>query len=184
MRQHRNWAIGRFSAGHYIAKEETAAMMLQRLFWFSMIVLISMVIISSSYCQNTLIPVDTSGIDHLISGTDCPLMIIASAAWCAPCREELPVLNRLYLKYKDRGIRISVLSLDVSQGAMQRIVDQMNLQFPIYWGGDAMAMHYNIFGMPTILLVRDGKVEKRIVGKRTEDFLEKTITDLVESCNR
>src|SRR5262245_20271321 len=26
------------------------------------------------------------------------------ASWCAPCKEELPVLERLYKKYKDRGL--------------------------------------------------------------------------------
>ncbi len=137
---------------------------------------------SISFSENPIIPIDTSGVQDLINDTNCPLLIIASAAWCAPCREELPVLNRLYLKYRDQGLQVSALSLDLSQSDMQRLVDQMDLKFTVYWGGDAMASQYNIFGMPTILIVKDGKIQERIVGQRSEDFLEKTISRLMESC--
>jgi thiol-disulfide isomerase/thioredoxin len=137
---------------------------------------------SISFSQNSIIPIDASGVQNLINDTDCPLLIIAAAAWCAPCREELPILNRLYLKYRDQGLQISALSLDLSPSDMQRLIDQMDLQFTVYWGGDTMASQYNIFGLPTILIVKDGKIQERIIGKRSEGFLEKTITHLMESC--
>src|SRR5437667_610403 len=28
------------------------------------------------------------------------------ASWCAPCKEEVPLLNKLHRKYRDRGITI------------------------------------------------------------------------------
>lgn len=157
-------------------------MILKKNQFYLIIIVITITAPSFVFSQNTLIPIDVLGMNRLMSDTDCPVMVIASAAWCAPCRKELPILNRLFIKYRDQGLRMSALSLDVSQKDMQRIVDQMNLEFPVYWGGDTMAKHYNIFGMPTILLIKDGKVQERFIGKRSEALLEKIITDLLKSC--
>ena len=34
------------------------------------------------------------------------------ASWCAPCKQEMPVLERLYKKYKDRGLVVVGVSVD------------------------------------------------------------------------
>lgn len=137
---------------------------------------------SPCFSQNTLIPIDTAGVDKLITEKGCPLLIVASAAWCAPCREELPILNKLHLKYKAKGLKLVVISLDFNASDMQRIVDTIDIKFPVYWGGDQMASQYNIFGMPTILVIKDGQIQERIIGKRSEKELEETISNLVRTC--
>ena len=133
--------------------------------------------------QNKVISIDSSGIKELMNNKGCPLLIVASAAWCAPCREELPILNKMYLKYKDRGFKLVAISLDSAASDMQRIVDKLDIKFPVYWGGDKMAFKYSIFGVPTILVMKDGQVNERVIGKRSEKFLEEKISRLVESCS-
>lgn len=34
------------------------------------------------------------------------------ATWCSPCRYEMPVLNRFYRRYHDRGLELLGLSID------------------------------------------------------------------------
>jgi len=133
--------------------------------------------------QNKVIPIDSSGIKELMNSKDCPLLIVATAAWCAPCREELPVLNKMYLKYKDQGLKLVAISLDLAASDMQRIVNKIDIKFPVYWGGDKMAFEYSIFGVPTILVMKDGQVNERVIGKRSEKFIEEKISRLVESCS-
>ncbi|MBN2514712.1 MAG: TlpA family protein disulfide reductase [Deltaproteobacteria bacterium] len=132
--------------------------------------------------QNKVIPIDSSGIKELMNGKGCPLLIVATAAWCAPCREELPILNEMYLKYKDQGLKLVAISLDITASDMQRIVNKLDIKFPVYWGGDKMAFEYSVFGVPTILVMQDGQVKERIIGKRSEKFLEEKISRLVEAC--
>lgn len=135
-----------------------------------------------AFSQNKVVPIDSSGIKELMSGKGCPLLIVATAAWCAPCRAELPILNKMYLKYKDQGLNLIAISLDFAASDMQRIVDKLDIKFPVYWGGDKMAFEYSIFGVPTILVMKEGKVQERIIGKRSEKFLEEKISRLVEAC--
>jgi thiol-disulfide isomerase/thioredoxin len=138
---------------------------------------------ASAISQNKVIPIDSSGIKKLMNGKGCPLLIVATAAWCAPCREELPILNKMYLKYKDQGLKVVAISLDIAPSDMQRIVDKLDIKFPVYWGGDKMAFGYSIFGVPTILVMKAGEVAERIIGKRSEKFLEEKIARLVEACS-
>ena len=123
------------------------------------------------------------GIEKMIAAEDCQLFLVAVAARCGPCREELPVLNKLYTKYKEKGLKLVAVSLDANgPAAMQRVVDKLELKFPVYWGGDRMAFDYNIFGVPTILVVREGKIQERITGKRDNKYLEDKISSLMIDC--
>ncbi|MCX7878016.1 MAG: TlpA family protein disulfide reductase [Ignavibacteria bacterium] len=41
-----------------------------------------------------------------------PVFIQFWATWCVPCKEEMKVLNELYLKYKDKGFVYVAVSID------------------------------------------------------------------------
>jgi len=137
-----------------------------------------------AFSQNKVKPIDAVGIKHIIENKECPLAIVATAAWCAPCRSELPILNSIHEEYRDKGLLLIAISLDVGGPEdMQRLVDKLGLTFPVYWGGEKMAFDYNIFGVPTILLVKSGTIVERIIGKRPESFLKEKISSFIDSCN-
>ncbi len=133
--------------------------------------------------KNAVTPIDVAGIQSLINNQDCPLMLVAMAAWCAPCREELPILQKMHEKYKGDGLRIVGISLDIGgSSAMQPLVDQMGLEFPVYWGGEKVTAEYGISGIPLTLFVGNGKLIETITGQRSEAFIEKKIISLLEKC--
>lgn len=134
--------------------------------------------------KNTIVPIDIAGIEKLIKSRECPVLLVAMASWCAPCRAELPVLQEMYEKYKDRGLQIIGISLDIGgPSAMQPIVDQMGLKFPIYWGGEKVAKHYRISAIPLTYLIRKGEVVESILGRRDKSFIEGKIVALLDECN-
>jgi len=139
----------------------------------------------SSVKKNTVLPIDVAGIEELMKIRKCPLMLVAMAAWCAPCREELPVLQKMHEKYKDRGLRIVGISLDIGgPSAMQPLVDQMGLEFPVYWGGEEVTVQYRISGIPLTYFVKSGKVVEVVLGQRDEAFIEEKIVSLLDACEK
>jgi peroxiredoxin len=53
------------------------------------------------------------------------------ATWCAPCKQELPLLEKLYQKYKGRGLVILGVSVDQEEANVGAFVKQLKLSFPI-----------------------------------------------------
>lgn len=55
------------------------------------------------------------------------------ATWCEPCKEELPKLEALYQKYKDQGVVILGVNLDIKrdQRRARALVERIGLSFPI-----------------------------------------------------
>ncbi|MBW2560669.1 MAG: TlpA family protein disulfide reductase [Deltaproteobacteria bacterium] len=135
--------------------------------------------------KNTVLPIDVAGIEELMRMQDCPAMLVAMASWCAPCREELPILQRMHEKYKDKGLRIIGISLDIGgPSAMQPLVDQIGLDFPVYWGGKEVTVKYRISAIPLTYIVKNGKIVEKILGGRGEAFIEGKIVSLLGECEK
>jgi len=133
--------------------------------------------------RNTVTPIDHAGLQGILKNTPCPVMVVAMAAWCAPCRAELPTLGAIYRKYQNQGLNMIGLSLDAGgPGAIQPIVDKLEIPFPVYWGGDKMAFQYRISAIPLIMIVQNGEVTEKILGQRSESFLEGKVTSLLTAC--
>jgi cytochrome c biogenesis protein CcmG/thiol:disulfide interchange protein DsbE len=53
------------------------------------------------------------------------------ASWCAPCKQEMPVLERLWQKYKGRGLVIVGVSVDQDGANVGTFIKQLKVSFPI-----------------------------------------------------
>jgi peroxiredoxin len=93
------------------------------------------------------------------------------ATWCPPCREEMPSMERLYQRYKDRGFTILALSIDWNVAAVPGFVEGFRLTFPIGLDPEAaVAKVYRVRALPTTVLIdRAGLVVARAAGARNWD---------------
>jgi thiol-disulfide isomerase/thioredoxin len=57
--------------------------------------------------------IDDARLNEIISADDNRLVLSFMAAWCGPCIDELPALNKLHNRYKDRGLQIVGISIDL-----------------------------------------------------------------------
>jgi len=56
------------------------------------------------------------------------------ATWCAPCREEFPDLMRLHQAYRERGLKLILVSADFDDQlpAVKRFLARQRVDFPTY----------------------------------------------------
>ena len=95
------------------------------------------------------------------------------ATWCVPCRTEMPSIEALYQRYKDRGLEVVAVNLDIlSTAGVAEFVQEAGVTFRV--GLDpswSSAQAYRVLGLPTTYLIdRAGYVVVREFGAR--DWLD------------
>ncbi|MCA9634946.1 MAG: TlpA family protein disulfide reductase [Myxococcales bacterium] len=95
------------------------------------------------------------------------------ATWCAPCRAELPALERLHRRFQGRGFTVLGVSVDSerSEAAVRAMVREVPVTYPVLLDPAARAAEaLGATGYPTSILVgRDGVVRWRSVGALRDD---------------
>jgi thioredoxin 1 len=82
-----------------------------------------------------------------------PVLVDFWAEWCGPCKAIAPTLEAVAKDYLGRA---KVVKINVDQNI-------------------AVPSRYNIKGIPTLLLFRDGAVKDQIVGTNTRENIAKVI---------
>jgi peroxiredoxin len=82
------------------------------------------------------------------------------ASWCGPCRQEMPVLEQLYRKYKSAGFTLLGVNVEPKAADAEAFLKSMPVSFPILLDPDSKVSRlYEVSGMPsTVILDRSGKV--------------------------
>ena len=125
--------------------------------------------------------IEEAALDKLITADDNRLVLNFMAAWCGPCIDELPALNRLHKKYKDSNVQIIGISIDFEgPGAMQPIIKKLNIEFPVYWCGEKAISKFNLNAIPMLLFIRRGEMVERLHGNRPEKFLDQKIREFLK----
>ncbi|MDZ7343744.1 MAG: TlpA family protein disulfide reductase [candidate division KSB1 bacterium] len=103
------------------------------------------------------------------------------ATWCGPCRHEIPDFNRVYSRYRDRGVEILGISVDASPAVeVPPFMEKIPIDYPVLLGSPDLTYRYGIRGLPTtIILDRDGRIRNRIVGMISASKLEAEIDKLL-----
>jgi cytochrome c biogenesis protein CcmG, thiol:disulfide interchange protein DsbE len=93
------------------------------------------------------------------------------ASWCAPCKQEMPVLERLYQKYKKDGLVIVAVSVDKEDSNVSDFLKQVRVTFPIVHDRDhKVADRFKPPRMPSSYIVdRKGVVRHVHGGFRPDD---------------
>lgn len=82
------------------------------------------------------------------------------ASWCGPCRQEMPVLEQLYKKYKAAGFTLLGVNVEPKSADAEGFLKATPVSFPILFDPDSKVSRlYEVSGMPsTVILDRSGKV--------------------------
>src|SRR5215217_4009297 len=81
---------------------------------------------------------------HAMSGPNLRLkeqrgrvvMVNFWATWCAPCRQEMPQLDRLYQKYRTAGFVLLGVNVDDDPSKATEVATKLGVTFPILLDAD------------------------------------------------
>lgn len=112
------------------------------------------------------------------------VMVDFWAPWCGPCKEEMPALEALYRKYSRAGLVIVGISVDESEKAISRFLEEVPLSFTVVPDNKGRAAEaYRFSNLPTVYVIgRDGIVRSIHKGfwKELTQVYEKEITELLK----
>lgn len=86
-----------------------------------------------------------------------PVLVDFSAVWCPPCKMLEPIVQRVSLEYQDK---LDVFKVDIDENP-------------------GLSVRFNISGVPTMMIFRNGKEVKKLVGFRDYDTLKKEVDSVV-----
>ncbi|HHL39127.1 MAG TPA: TlpA family protein disulfide reductase [Deltaproteobacteria bacterium] len=103
------------------------------------------------------------------------------ATWCKPCEDEMPSMQRLYEKYRDRGLEMLAVSVDSgSPDVVEAFVRKYGLTFPVLHDRKSRVKEiYKTTGVPeTFIIDQNGVIAEKVWGPR--DWTSPLSTAVIE----
>ena len=93
--------------------------------------------------------------DETISTSDKPVLVDFWAEWCGPCKAIAPILEEIADEHADR-IAVAKVDVDTNQ---------------------SLALNHQVMSIPTLIVFKDGEVQKRLVGAKIKRDLLADLSD-------
>jgi cytochrome c biogenesis protein CcmG, thiol:disulfide interchange protein DsbE len=107
------------------------------------------------------------------------------ASWCIPCREEAPVLEGGFSRYKGQGVQFVGVDIKDTPDDARSFLRRYVSDYPN--GFDAQKriyIDYGVYGLPeTFVVSRDGMVVHHVIGPVSEAQLDAWLRPLVAAAN-
>ncbi len=95
--------------------------------------------------------------DETVHNSNVPVLVDFWAPWCGPCKMIAPIIGEIADEYKDRA-KICRLNTDEARDS---------------------AIEFGIQAIPTLILFKDGQVQKKWVGLTSKKGITTAIDELL-----
>lgn len=101
------------------------------------------------------------------------------ASWCKPCRDEMPAIQQVYDRYKDKGLEVLAVNIAETEVTVDGFVRHLDLAFPILLDSNREVTRlYGIGSIPSSIFVSpDGKVVRKVSGQMSEGQIESMVLE-------
>lgn len=102
---------------------------------------------------NSMVEFNDKNFEQEVLKSDRPVLVDFWATWCAPCRMMAPTVEAIAGEYAGRA-KVGKLNVDENLSVTSR---------------------YNIRGIPTLILFKNGEVQEQSVGATSKDVIAKML---------
>lgn len=99
-----------------------------------------------------VVEINSENFEELVLKSETPVLVDFWAPWCGPCRMLAPTLEKL--ADETESVIVGKLNVDENQ---------------------SLAAKYQVRGIPTLILFKDGNLDKKVAGVQTLDNLKQFI---------
>jgi thiol-disulfide isomerase/thioredoxin len=103
------------------------------------------------------------------------------ATWCGPCQAELPIVNGIAQRFKDRGLVVVGVNTSDEPGLGEVLARKKGLTFPIvYDEGNDVARSFRVGNLPTLVVVsKEGTIVAVRQGITSDADLERLVRQVL-----
>jgi cytochrome c biogenesis protein CcmG/thiol:disulfide interchange protein DsbE len=100
-----------------------------------------------------------------------PVVLNFWASWCAPCREEAPLLEKTWREYRKEGVMFVGVNVRDSLTDARRFVEEFGITYPMVRDeGQTLAGDLGVYGLPeTFFLDREWRLLATVAGESQDD---------------
>ncbi len=85
-----------------------------------------------------------------------PVVLNFFASWCVPCREEAPLLEKLWREHRDDGIRFVGVNVQDNELGAAAFVKEFGISYPVVLDpGDELGSQLDVVGLPQTFFIDD-----------------------------
>lgn len=99
--------------------------------------------------MSNIVELSPSNFEEEVIGSEIPVLVDFWAPWCMPCKMMEPVIEAMAKRFEGR-IKVGKVNTD---------------------DHPSIASRYNVFGIPTVILFKNGQEIERVVGFISEKAL-------------
>ena len=101
----------------------------------------------------SVLKITSENYEEEVLKSDKPVLIDFYADWCGPCRMMSPIIDEIAEEMEGK-IKVGKINVDDNQ---------------------ELAMEYGVMSIPTIVVIKNGQVEKTFVGVRDKDEIKEAL---------
>lgn len=106
-----------------------------------------------------------------------PVFVYFWASWCAPCKAEAPLIQRLWPEFQARGYTFVGVNIQDQDAEARRFIQEHGLTFPQVRDRDgSVYLEYGVYGLPESFFLKPGLVvHEKYLGEFDEATLRQRL---------
>jgi len=89
------------------------------------------------------------------------MLVVFWEAWCPHCQREVPKLEAIWQKYKDKGLQVvglTRLTKNTTEEQALTFIKEKGVTYPTAKESGELSAYFNVSGIPAAAILKDGKV--------------------------